>query len=265
MKCSQFHKLLEQAIDERSSARRNLLKDHADHCDACRTAWQDHLRIESALATWSEPVHIDLVDRVVAAALLPPSEHERKLSTTQSSVHQLRRTKQNHSLPDSGSPGQPASFGRTALFDQHSRTPASRFRGWLTVSTVTIVLTGIAFMLRTSSDHIVERRTSPVPHSQQITPVLQATENRFTGMNELLADTRSAWDGIARKTDRQRSRLSVFVPDLNSQFAAPAASFPREPVEPPREETPDRPFMIPDGVNRAFNFLIDMSSESTPT
>jgi hypothetical protein len=70
MNCEQFQSVLERAIKERQLSDRGPVSGHADTCDSCRSAWQDFLLLESALASWTAPVEVDLVDRVIEAARL---------------------------------------------------------------------------------------------------------------------------------------------------------------------------------------------------
>lgn len=232
MNCEQFQNEIERAIDERSSsasvnanlARANLT-GHADSCESCRAAWQDFLLLESALASWTEPVEVDLVDRVVSAA-------REDLSKAADSVPSPLRGEGTK-------------------------------RTWLTVAAVAVVVLGAAIAFRTDQDQTADN-DSPLPAPEQnapFTPDLNE-DDQYAGVDELLASTRSAWEGIASKAANRASGLSVFVPDLESDLGLPVSSE-QKPEELSPKVNVEEPSLIPGRINRAFDFLLDVSDVTT--
>lgn len=228
MNCEQFQKEIEQAIDERSSSASVSanLAGHADSCETCRSAWQDFLLLESALTSWTEPVEVDLVDRVVEAA---QAEFSKKATTV---------------------PAPPKEAGIT--------------RRWWMVATAAVLVIGAAIAFRPGSDQMTNNDSpEPAPeHDVPFTPEL-SEDDQYAGVDELIASTRSAWEGIASKAANQASGLSVFVPDLKSDLGLPESEEP-EPEEPPEVEVNGQePSLIPGEINRAFDFLLDVSDVTT--
>ena len=228
MNCEQFQKEIERAIDERSSSASVSanLAGHADSCETCRSTWQDFLLLESALTSWTEPVEVDLVDRVVEAA-------------------QADFAQKPTSVPS------PLGGEGTA-------------RRWLAIATAAVLVIGAAIAFRPGPDQIANNDSpEPAPeHDVPFTPDLNE-DDQYAGVDELIASTRSAWEGIASKAASQASGLSVFVPDLKSDLGLPDAEEP-EPVEPPDVEVNGQePSLIPGEINRAFDFLLDVSDVTT--
>jgi hypothetical protein len=229
MNCEQFQNEIERTIDERSSSApvSANLAGHADSCEACRSVWQDFLLLESALASWTEPVEIDLVDRVVAAALKDESPE------TSSNAEQYTAT-------------------------LHRRT-------WWTVATVAAVLLGAAFVFQSGPDQTADDDSPvPAPGDTPFNPELNE-DDQYAGVDELLASTRSAWEGIASKAVNQANGLSVFVPDLNSDLGLPGSDSPSDTEGASPGESPEEGSLIPGEVDRAFDFLLDVSSDVTTT
>lgn len=238
MNCELFQNEIERAIDERapSASVSANLAGHADSCETCRSAWQDFLLLESALASWTEPVEVDLVDRVVAATL---------------------KKDQFTRIVREGEPQETSS--------KSERYPATSRRTWLTVATVATVLLGAAFVFRTGPDQTADDDSPvPAPSHSPFEPELNE-DDQYAGVDELLASTRSAWEGIASKAVNQANGLSVFVPDLKSDLGLPGSDISTDPEGPSPEESPDGDSLIPSEVDRAFDFLLDVSSDVTTT
>ena len=88
-------------------------------------------------------------------------------------------------------------------------------------------------------------------------------DDQYAGVDELIESTRSAWEGIASKAASQASGLSVFVPDLKTDLGLPESEEP-EPEEPPEVEVNGQePSLIPGEINRAFDFILDVSDVTT--
>lgn len=225
MNCEQFQSELERAIDDRQLSGRNTVSSHADSCESCRSAWQDFLLLESALASWTEPFEIDLVDRVIAAS------KAEKVSPTPSSL--------------SGQGGK------------------KRHRTWLTIATLAVVVLGAAFAFRPGLDQTADDDSPlPSPNHNPFTPDLNEND-QYAGVDELLASTRSAWDGIASKAVNQASDLSVFMPDLKADLGLPGIDSSTNSDEPSPEESPEKESLIPGRINRAFDFLLNVSEVTT--
>jgi len=228
MNCEQFQKEIEWAIDERSpsaSLGANLT-DHAHSCETCRSAWQDFLLLESALTSWTEPVEVDLVDRVVGAALAEATEKPTAVPSTLGGEGTTRR--------------------------------------WLAIATAAVLVIGAVIAFRPGLDQTANNDSpEPAPeHDVPFTPELNEG-NQYAGVDELIASTRSAWEGIASKAANQASGLSVFVPDLKSDLGLPESEE-SEPEEPPEVEVNGQePSLIPGKINRAFDFLLDVSDVTT--
>ena len=231
MNCEQFQKEIERAIDERSSSVSvsAILTGHADLCEKCHSAWQDFLLLESALASWTEPAEVDLIDRVVEAAASEASAAVPEPSKIPPSV-----------------PSLPKGEGTT--------------RHWLAIATAAILVIGTAIVFRPAPDQTVNNDSpNPAPeHDVPFTPGLNE-DDQYAGVDELIASTRSAWEGIASKAASQASGLSIFVPDLKTDLGLPESEEP-EPEEPPEVEVNGQePSLIPGEINRAFDFLLDVS------
>lgn len=229
MNCKQFHREIERAIEERfSSASLNAkLADHADSCESCRLAWQDFLLLESALATWTEPVEVDLVDRVVSAA------------------------RADRIGPRNTADRGPEPFGMR--------------RTWFAVTAAAVLVIGIAFAFRTDPDQTADS-DSPVPSSEPSAPFSRDLneDDQYAGVDDLIASTRDAWKGIASKAVDRASGFSVFVPDLESDLGLPVSSTPDAEETPPEVQVDGQePSLIPGNLNRAFEFLLEVSDVTT--
>ena len=235
MNCEQFQKEIERAIDERSSSVSvsTILTGHADSCEKCHSVLQDFQLLESALASWTEPAEVDLIDRVVEAAASEASAAVPKPSKKHPSVTSL----------------------------QKGEGPTRR---WLAIATAAILVIGPAIVFRPARAQTVNN-DSPNPdpeHDVPFTPGLNK-DDQYAGVDKLIASTRSAWEGIASKAASQASGLSVFVPALNTDLGLPESEVP-EPEKPPEVEvTGQEPTLIPGEINRAFDFLLDVSDVTT--
>jgi len=137
----------------------------------------------------------------------------------------------------------------------------------LTVATVAVVLLGAAVTFRPGSDQTADNDSppptpTPTPNHGPFTPELNE-DDQYAGVDELLASTRSAWDGIASKAVSRAGGLSVFVPDLNSDLGLSGSGNSTDPDEPSPDESPEEESLIPGGVDRAFEFLLDVSDVTT--
>lgn len=237
MNCKQFQSQLERAIDKRSdlSTDRASFASHADSCESCGTAWQDFLLLESALASWSEPVEVDLVDRVIAAAR--PSGSQSQTVPTRSVSEATAQT-------------------------ESSSAPVSHRRVWTMVASVAVVLLGVAIAFRRGPDQTASTDSDPPPPPPPETPFELNEDDQYAGVDELLASTRSAWQGITSKAVNQASGLRVFVPDLKSDLGLRSSP---EPEEPAPEEDPEERSIVPGGIDRAFDFLLEVSPDVTTT
>lgn len=241
MNCEQFQKEIERAIDERSSSASvsAILTGHADSCEKCHSAWQDFLLLESALASWTEPAEVDLVDRVVEAAV----------SEASAAVPEPSKKPPSAPSPPKG-----------------ERTTRRR----LAIATAAILVIGAAIVFRPDPDQAANNGSpNPAPeHDVPFTPGLNE-DDQYAEVDELIASTRSAWEGITSKAASQASGLSIFVPDLKSDLGLqsdlglPNSEKP-EPEEPPEvEASGQEPSLIPGEINRAFDFLLDVSDVTT--
>jgi hypothetical protein len=261
MNCEQFQIELERAIDERQLSDRPSVSGHADSCESCRSAWQDFLLLESTLASWTEPVEVDLVDRIIAAARLesvpsPPGGEGARRAGEGEAQTGIGMPTTNRKTPSSGlrPPSPPRGEGTKS---------ANRRRTWLTVATVAVVLLGAAVAFRPGPDQTADDDSPrPTPNHSPFEPDLNE-DDQYAGVDELLASTRSAWEGIRSKAVNQASGLSVFVPDLNSDLGLPGPDSSTNPQEPSPKESPEEESLIPGELNRAFDFLLDVSEVTT--
>ena len=261
MNCKQFQSELERAIDDRQLSDRSAVSSHADSCESCRSAWQDFLLLESALASWTEPVEIDLVERVIAAAIKPvPSPPSRGEGG--------RRPDEGVPRTSVGKPGSVSTSPSPALRAPSPPRGEGARQTWLTIATVAVVVLGAAFAFRpglnqTADDDSPLQTPGHIPLEPELNEV-----DQYAGVDELLASTRSAWDGIASKAVNQASDLSVFMPDLKADLGLPESDSTTIPDEPspevsPEKESREKESLIPGRINRAFDFLLDVSEVTT--
>lgn len=238
MNCEQFQTELERAIDERQMSDRAALVGHAGSCESCRSSWQDFVLLETALVSWSQPVEVNLVERVAEAARQD---------------EQLIRSAGKTTSPET-SPGPVRS------------TASPRRRSWLMAATVAVLILGVAIAFRSDPNQTADSDPQPIPPPDRngtVRPELNE-EEQYAGVDELLAETRSAWQGIASKAVDRAGGLSVFMPNLSSDLGLPVSSKP-ETEEPAPEVNVEEPTLLPGRINRAFDFLLNVSSDVTTT
>ena len=262
MNCEQFQNEIERAIDERSSSTSVSahLAGHANSCETCRSAWQDFLLLESALASWTEPVEVDLVERVVTLAKAGGSNPVPSPPRGEGG----RRPDEGTVESGIGAPTGNADSSPALRAPSPPREEGTRRRIWLTVTTVAVVVLGVAIAFRTGPDQTANTDLpQPAPeHNAPFTPDLNEDE-QYAGVDELISSTRSAWEGIASKAVNRASGLSVFVPDLKSDLGLPVSNEPEPEETPEVEVNGQEPSLIPGKLNRAFDFLLDVSDVTT--
>src|SRR5947207_2270314 len=65
MNCTEFEERLQHALDEGRTLDAADLADHAAHCAACRTVWDEFRTLADAVVLWRAQVpQVDLADEV---------------------------------------------------------------------------------------------------------------------------------------------------------------------------------------------------------
>jgi hypothetical protein len=231
MNCSEFQSQLDRCLEERRSPDHSVLSEHAAACADCQSLWDDWLLLERAIGEWNdsrEPVDVDLTDRVIAAA-----RREGLVSSNSVSVAGARAIQSKAGTP-------------------HRRGV------WPLVVTVALVLLAVLIVFRDGPDQVVDVPQDPptgvvvIPDHVPIpnVPVPEVQPD----LEHLIADARSAWESLRHRAAEQARDLRVFVPDIRADMGLDSEN------ETAPEETPegsDNPVPLPDGVNRAFDFLFE--------
>ncbi len=231
MNCNEFQSELDRCLEERRSPQYSVLSEHVAACAECQGLWDDWQLLERAIGEWNgnrEPVDVDLTDRVIAAA-----RHEGLVSGKAAPVSDTRVIQ-----PTAG---------------------ASRHRGvWPLVVMVALVLLAVLIVFRDGPDQVADVPQDPptqivvIPDQMPIpnVPVREVEPD----LEHLIADARLAWESLRHRAAEQASDLRVFVPDIRADMGLDS-----ENETAPKESSEDNetPVPLPDGVNRAFDFLFE--------
>lgn len=246
MNCREFREQLGAALDERrvvsvqrDSAGIAEVGAHAESCADCRSLYEEHLLIETALAAWKprRPV-VDLTERVIETA------HQEGLVASAS-----------------------ASSGEETVVVQESTSKIPPGRNvWATVVTVALVLVAVAIVIREKPGAVVKQDKPPQPLFPDENQ--QESQDQLADIGHLVADAQSAFRGITTRVSHQASGFSVFVPDLKDDLGISG-------VADSLETTPDssstdtdsdpRSSSEPSAVEKAFEFLFDDGAGGTQT
>ena len=231
MNCSEFQSQLDHCLEKRRSPDHSVLSQHVAACADCQSLWDDWLLLERAIVEWNdsrEPVDVDLTDRVIAAA-----RREGLVSSNSVSVAGARAIQSKAGTP-------------------HRRGV------WPLVVTMALVLLAMLIVFRDGPDQVVDVPQDPptgvvvIPDHVPIPNV--AVPEVQPDLDHLIADARSAWESLRHRAAEQARDLRVFVPDIRADMGLDSEN------ETAPEETPegsDNPVPLPDGVNRAFDFLFE--------
>lgn len=273
MNCQKIREQLDAALDQRRSAlshpntpEATAIMAHVTSCSSCQALYEEYVLIETALETWKpRRMTVDLTDRVLESArregLLSSNGSTESIRPVdielQSAPGVFRQsTASSHSL-STGSPVPAGSPDRRSI--------------WPAVVTVALVLLAVVVVFREKPGSIVKqnrpsRPLFPDPQHRQ----RDDSPDQFADIGHLVADARSAWQGITSRVSHQASGLSVFVPDLTDELGIPDVSdsltAPLEDTVPNDDPDPQRS-SEPSAVEKAFQFLFEdaESSESQTT
>ena len=244
MNCNEFQSQLDQALDERQPSDQELLSGHAASCPACQRLWDDWLLLEQAVNAWKDrptTVEVDLTDRVIDAA-----RGEGLVSANGMPV-------------DSAPVIDPPDIG-------------TRRRGLLPlIVTAALVLIAALVVFRDGQNHVAnndgnEPDEKPpeelvVVPDESIVPDLPdiPLPEQQPDFDHMIADARLAWQSLTQRASLQANSFSVFIPSRDDIGLEESDEV--EPEESPEE--PAVPVPLPDGVNRAFDFLFEQSGAET--
>ena len=239
MNCNEFQSVLDCCLEERRSPDHSVLSEHAAACADCQSLWDDWLLLERAIGEWNdsrEPVDVDLTDRVIAAA-------RREGLVSSKSVSSVAGTR---SIP--------------------SKRGASHQRSvWPLVVTVALVLLAVLIVFRDRPEQVADVPRDPPTRFVVITddvPIPNvAIPEVQPDLEHLSADARSARESLRHRAAEQASDLRVFVPDIRSDMGLDT-EYETSPKETPADS--DDPMPLPDGVNRAFDFLFEAAEPDEP-
>ena len=254
MNCQNFRQQLDAALDEQRvvSRQNGSAADadtvaHAESCSNCRSLYEEHVLIEAALSAWKpRRQNVDLVARIMEAVreedLISSKESDLSLHAVGTSERTRRGGTKHVPVVD---------------IENSSKSPARR-SFWPTVVTVALVLVAVVLVFREKTDRLARDERPP----QQLFPArqpeqLNEPQDQLADIGHLVADARSAWQGITRRVSRQTSGFSVFVPDLKNELGVSDISESFDIV--PRESTSDSDSdsSRPSAVEKAFEFLFD--------
>lgn len=251
MNCQEFQEQLDAALDERSvisaDGESSIDRDtvaHAESCSDCQLLYEEHVLIEAALASWipRRPV-IDVADRVIEAA-----RQEGLITSNGADVASEVVSE----------------FVSAEVLNSHLSPvvrPADTSEGsprrslWPTVTTVALVLIAIAIVFNDQPNQVAEIDSQDDQHIPRLIPTpqpeqLDEPQDQLADIGELVADARSAWQGILRRVSHQASGFRVFVPDFDDELGITKGIVP--------DEADDNAEPIePSAMDKAFWFLFD--------
>lgn len=239
MNCNDFQSQLDQALDERQPPDQELLSGHAASCPACQRVWDDWLLLDQAIGVWRDraAAEVDLTDRVIDAA-----RSEGLLSVN----------------------GMPVDSAPTI----EPPDVSTRRRGILPlIVTVALVLIAAFVVFRDGQNQVANNEGNDpdgkppeelvVVPDDSIVPDLPdiPLPEQQPDFDHMLTDARTAWQSLKQRASLQANSFSVFMPGRDDIGL-------EESDEPEPEESPEEPIAplpLPDGVNRAFDFLFEQS------
>lgn len=256
MNCQQFREQLGTALDERrpvvSSMNSSEVTDvmaHASSCSDCRSIYEKHVLLETALTAWKpEQPSVYLTDRVIEAA-----RREGLVSSNGS-------TPPTEVLQNNAQPAL-AKFPQDSAASLPVPTESPDRRSiWPTVATVALVLLAVLIVFREKPGRLARQNQTP----QQLFPVPRSqdqeeSQDQLADIGHLVADAQSAWQGITSQVTHQASGLSVFVPDLKNELGiSDVTDSSTAPSDDSSDENPEpRRTSEPSAVEKAFQFLFD--------
>lgn len=246
MNCNEFQSQLDLALEERHPPNHPALSGHASSCAECQRLWEDWLLLERAVGVWKdrpETIEVDLTDRVLDAA------------------------RRDGLVSSNGVAVANAPTIEPAEADERRRSI------WPLVVTAALVLLAALVVFREGPNQIADNDQSD-PQSEPPEEVAVAPDSLIVpdlpdiplpeqqpDFEHLIADARSAWKSLAERATSQASGFSVFLPNIREDigFEEPEVTQPEETLE-----IQVGPMPLPDGVNRAFDFLFEQAGPEEP-
>lgn len=243
MNCTEFQSQMDRSLEERCPLDETALGGHAASCADCRPLWEDWLLLERAIGQWNQRGDVldsELTDRVIEAA-----RREGLVSSD--------------GVPVADAPVVNAPVVQPNAESSHRRSI------WPLLVTAALVLLAVLIVFREKPNQVAHQQPeAPGEPTRLVTipdrlPVPDiALPEEQPDLNHVLADARSAWKLLTQRAAAQASDLRVFVPDIRSDIGLEAES------ETQPEDDPENgvlPMPLPDGVNRAFDFLFEAAGD----
>ena len=257
MNCQEIREELNGALDNQRSItsqtndpRHAEVLLHVESCSDCRLHYEEHLLIATVLAAWApQRTAVDLTDRVIDVV-----RREGLVSSNESAVTEaFTGTKMdNADLQE----GRLESDADVVVRSGPDETLPQGRKIWPTIVTVALVLMAVAIVFREQpgtiavNDHLQEQ---VVP--EQPAELFQQPQDQVADISHLVADARSAWQGITSRVSHQASGFSVFVPDLKHELGIPDAPNPAVDSSDASDDVVPQKSSEPSTVEKAFEFL----------
>ncbi len=220
MNCTDFQQQLDAAVDQRELVESDALREHAASCLQCRTAWDDFLLLEAAIADWrGQSLAVDLTERVLTGW----------------------RSERRETLPSKSTEGISVTVVRVS--------EQSTGMKWWPMLVPIVAALSLAVMVLINR----ERGSELVAVKSEQPPVIAKSEE-FADLSDLVEDAKSAWLGLARTTAARTQGLSVFIPSLKSS-GDEAVPMPMDGNVLDDMNGGLKP--VPDEFRKAFEFLLD--------
>jgi hypothetical protein len=253
MNCQEIREELNGALDNQRSItsqtnnpRHAEVLLHVESCSDCRLHYEEHLLIATVLAAWApQRTAVDLTDRVIDVV--------RREGLVSSNGSAVTGTKMGDADLQEGRSESDADV--VVRSGPYETLPQGR-KIWPTIITVALVLMTFAIVSREKlgtiavNDHLQEQVVSEQPAE-----FFQQPQDQIADVSHLVADARSAWQGITSRVSHQASGFSVFVPDIKHELGIPDAPNPAVDSGDASDDVVPQKSSEPSTVEKAFEFL----------
>jgi len=257
MNCQEIREELNGALDNQRSItsqtndpRHAEVLLHVESCSDCRPHYEEHLLIATALAAWApQQTPVDLTDRVIDTI-----RQDGLVSSNGSAVAgAFTSTK----MGDAGlREGRLESDTDVVVRSDTDETSPQGRNIWPTIVIVALVLMTVAIVFREKSGTIAVNdhpQEQVVP--EQLAELFQQSQDQIADVSHLVADARSAWQGITNRVSDQARGFSVFVPDSKHDLGIPDAPNSAVDSGDASDEVVPQNSSEPSAVEKAFEFL----------